>query len=123
MINSATDNSIATFSQGAKSTDDIRRLAATNEQAAMQEATKQFEGLFVQMMLKSMRSTVGENGLFSSSAMQTFQDMQDTETAKQVAAAGGFGLTDQTLNVIMEQAGMEVEPLNTVDYLQNRGGL
>ena len=49
--------------------------------------------------------------------------MQDTETAKQVAAAGGFGLTDQTLNVIMEQAGMEVEPLNTVDYLQNRGGL
>ncbi|HIJ22654.1 MAG: hypothetical protein HON68_10920 [Gammaproteobacteria bacterium] len=94
-----------------ESTEDIRLLASKDEEAALRQATEQFESLFIQMMLKTMRSTVGEEGsLFSSSATQTFRDLQDTELSKQIAASGGLGLTDQLIDSVKRQAGIESSP-------------
>ena len=114
----------------ATSVEDLRRLGNVDERAGLQAATQQFEGLFIQMMLKTMRSTVGENAMFSSSAMNTFQEMQDTETAKQIAASGGLGLTQQIIDSVMQQANlqpkMEAAPANVAaqniqTFLQTRG--
>ncbi len=114
----------------ATSVEDLRRLGNVDERAGLQAATQQFEGLFIQMMLKTMRSTVGENAMFSSSAMNTFQEMQDTETAMQIAASGGLGLTQQIIDSVMQQANlqpkMEAAPANVAaqniqTFLQTRG--
>ena len=114
----------------ATSVEDLRRLGNVDERAGLQAATQQFEGLFIQMMLKTMRSTVGENAMFSSYARNTFQEMQDTETAKQIAASGGLGLTQQIIDSVMQQANlqpkMEAAPANVAaqniqTFLQTRG--
>ena len=130
MIDSSLNTATISMQQGATSVQELRQLAGQDEHRALEEATKQFEGLFIQMMLKTMRSTVGED-MFSSSATQTFKDMQDTEMAKQIAAAGGIGLTQQVIDSVMRQAGVEqageMEPQqvesatqDTLSYLQNR---
>ncbi|MBT3197667.1 MAG: hypothetical protein HN842_09320 [Gammaproteobacteria bacterium] len=115
MINSTINTATTANLQGqVSSTDDIRHLANRDENAALKEATKQFEALFVQMMLKSMRSTVGETDLFSSSATKTFEELQDSEFSKQIASIGGLGLTDQMVGSVMRQAGVEESPGVTV---------
>lgn len=112
------------------SLNEIKLMGKADERTALELATRQFEGLFIQMMLKSMRSTVGENAMFSSSTTKTFQDMQDTEMAKQVAANGGLGLTQQIIDSVMQQANLQprakatpenVAPQNIQTFLQTRG--
>lgn len=123
----------ASMQQQSSSMDDIRRLADSDEREALRQATQQFEALFVQMMLKTMRATVGESSLHSSSATKTFREMQDSEMAKHIGATGGLGLTKQIIDSVFQQVGME-EPVaiegeenaeevveNTSQFLQQRG--
>lgn len=126
MIDSTINSAMAASMQGQiDSTDDIRRLATHDERAALEQATRQFEALFVQMMMKTMRSTVGESGLFSSSVTQTFRDMQDAEISKQISASGGLGLTEAVIDSVMQQAGVDPEQEekrvdDTLSHLRNR---
>ena len=55
---------------------------------------KQFEAIFLRQMLSSARKTnfSGEDGLFSSEAMGTFQQMQDERFADIASDTGAFGL-------------------------------
>ena len=115
-------------SQQNRTLDEIKVLGQTDKDAALRQATEQFEALFVQMMLKTMRTTVGESSFTSGNGIKTFQDMQDTEMAKRIAAQGGLGLTDQIIESVMRQAGVKSDAeatdvkgaVNTVDHLQNR---
>lgn len=60
--------------------------------AALGEVASQFESVFVSMMLKSMRDTLPEDGLFSSSQMGTYQDMFDQQLALDLSRNNGIGL-------------------------------
>lgn len=129
MMDTSIHAATASMTQGVSSTENLRGLANTDQRAALREATQQFEGLFIQMMLKTMRSTAG-GGMFSSSATRTFQEMQDTEMAKRIAANGGLGLTEQIIDSVMQQAGIksgavtapvDTAPQNTRTFLQSRG--
>jgi flagellar protein FlgJ len=55
---------------------------------------KQFEGIFVRQMLAAARKTnfAGEDSLFSSQAMDTFNQMQDERFADIAADTGAFGM-------------------------------
>ncbi len=59
------------------------------------KAAQEFEGLFINMMLKAMRNTVERgpinNGGF---AEEIFDDMLYEERAKTIARTAGFGLAD-----------------------------
>ena len=120
---------VANSSLQLRSGAEIKSLAKTDQAEALKEATKQFEALFVQMMLKSMRATVSESSLFTSSATNTFKEMQDAEVAKQITASGGFGMTDQFMGSIRRQAGVtnsneisnDNKPQSTVNHLRERG--
>ncbi|VAW54279.1 Flagellar protein FlgJ [peptidoglycan hydrolase], partial [hydrothermal vent metagenome] len=61
---------------------------------SIKEVAKQFEALFVQMMLKSMRDTIPENELFGSEAEKTYQDMYDKQLTKQISNGRGIGLAE-----------------------------
>ena len=62
----------------------------TNEQ--LKSVSQEFESIFVQQLLKSMRSTVQKSGLFDSHATRMFESLHDEEMAKLMSDQKGIGL-------------------------------
>ena len=77
------------ISSSASVSTDTSRLGST---ANLQKAGAQFEAVFLQMMLKSMRTAKLGDGLFDNKAGDTFRDMQDQEVAKSMAAHQPIGI-------------------------------
>ena len=74
---------------------DVLQAAKSKQDAALKEACKGFEAMFLNMMYREMRATVPENDLFKkSNAIKIFEDMRDTEMTKKMADGGGLGLAD-----------------------------
>ena len=68
---------------------DTSRLAS---RANLEKAGKQFEAVFTQMMLKSMRVPHLAEALFDTKASDTFRDMQDQKLAQTMADAKPLGI-------------------------------
>ncbi|WP_129644797.1 flagellar assembly peptidoglycan hydrolase FlgJ [Peristeroidobacter agariperforans] len=86
------------------------RNDATSKQdvATLQEAAKQFESLFTQMMLKSMRDanrSFSEGSMFSSSQSDFYQDMFDDQISLELSKGKGLGLADVLVRQLA-QSGM-----------------
>ena len=73
---------------------DLRSRARANPNEAIEDVAQQFEGLFIQMMLKSMRDAIEDGGLFSSHQLDTYQQMADQQTALDMSSKGGIGLAE-----------------------------
>lgn len=58
-------------------------------------AAEDFEAIYLRMMLRTMRKTSMETGLFgeSSNAMQVYQSLQDDYLAEQLSRSRQFGLS------------------------------
>ncbi len=66
---------------------------AEKERAAARKAAREFEGLLVGMMLKSMRETVGKDMLAGKGqSEEIYRSLLDQEYAKAVVEQGGLGL-------------------------------
>jgi len=66
---------------------------AEKERAAARKAAREFEGLLVGMMLKSMRETVGKDMLAGKGqGEEIYRSLLDQEYAKAVVEQGGLGL-------------------------------
>jgi murein DD-endopeptidase MepM/ murein hydrolase activator NlpD len=57
-----------------------------------EEAAIQFEAMFTRMLLKEMRESMPEDGMFSSKEMSMFMGMLDEHLAEELARQGGLGL-------------------------------
>ena len=73
---------------------DLKRTSRDDPDAAIDEVATQFESMFIQMMLKSMREALPKDGLFSSNDMDTYTEMADQQIAVNMAESGGIGLAD-----------------------------
>lgn len=78
---------------------DFQGLAALKGQAANQQSrealesvARQFESLFMQMMLKSMRQPELGSDIMGNDQTKMFQDMYDKQLVTQMAADGGNGI-------------------------------
>ena len=59
----------------------------------LMEVCKQFESVFLNMMLKQMRATVAEGGLTEKShGREIFESMQDEKLADEISKGNGVGL-------------------------------
>jgi len=72
----------------------LRHRAAKDGEGALRETAKQFEALFIQMMMKSMRDASFKSDLLQSDSQDTYQEMFDKEVSVSLAQRGGFGLAD-----------------------------
>lgn len=72
----------------------LKAQSADKPQEALQEAAKQFESLFVTMMVKAMRDTLPKDGMFSSSNMESYQEMFDQQLALDLSRKGGLGMSE-----------------------------
>ncbi|MEM1404367.1 MAG: flagellar assembly peptidoglycan hydrolase FlgJ [Pseudomonadota bacterium] len=77
----------------------LRAEAQQPTEASTREVASQFEALFVQMMMKSMRDATPKGGLFNSSQLENYEQMYDQQLAMELSNQGGIGLAD----VIMRQ--------------------
>jgi flagellar protein FlgJ len=69
------------------------KLAAQQQDAsAARAAARQFEGLFIQMMLKDMRAAATFDDSQHSSTMDVYHEMYDRQLAQNLAGRGGIGL-------------------------------
>ena len=70
----------------------LRAKAATDPKAAIQAAAKQFEAMFMQQLLKSMRESSLASGMLDNSGTQMGTEMLDTQFAdKMTGLPGGLG--------------------------------
>ncbi len=60
-------------------------------------AARQFETYFLQMMLRNMRETLSQDGLFDSQETKSFTEMFDQQLSQTIAQGKGIGLTDMLL--------------------------
>ncbi|MDX9993763.1 MAG: flagellar assembly peptidoglycan hydrolase FlgJ [Rhodocyclaceae bacterium] len=59
---------------------------------ALKTAARQFEAVFLQMVMKSMRASVPQEGMFDSDQTRFYQELLDSQMAQVLAGKGGTGL-------------------------------
>ena len=106
-----------------KGLDALRRAAQSGDSKALDEAAKQFEAIFVQMMLKSMRKAqdvmADKDSPFNSEQVKFYRDMHDTQIASDLASNGSIGLAE----IIVRQLGKTGEGYMPAGALRNDGNL
>jgi flagellar protein FlgJ len=79
------------FNQGAASIDALRGAASRDPKAAIKEAAKQFEALFMQELMKSMRAgSLGEGWLDNAGSKMGTEMLDDQFAAKMTGMPGGL---------------------------------
>ena len=73
--------------------DSLRRTARSSPQEGMKQASKQFEVMFMHMMLKSMREATPSDGMLSSSQEKTYTSMLDQQLSQNLSGRG-LGLAE-----------------------------
>ncbi|WP_100655852.1 flagellar assembly peptidoglycan hydrolase FlgJ [Alteromonas flava] len=93
----------------------LRSAANSNQEGALEEAAAQFEAIFINMLLKSMRKAqealADEDSPFNSQQVKFYRDMHDQQLATDLASSGTLGLAD----IIVRQLSNE--------HLLNNAGL
>jgi hypothetical protein len=70
----------------AQSLNELKTKAGKDPAANIRPVARQVEGMFVQMMLKSMRETLPKDGMFSSDSTRLYTSMYDQQIAQQMTA-------------------------------------
>ena len=85
----------------------LRADAARESPEATREAARQFEALFVQMMLKSMRSA---GAVLGEQRDTTYEDMFDQQVAMEMTRERGLGLADMLVRQLGGAGGPDWQP-------------
>lgn len=86
-----------------RSLDVLKREAGKSSPAALKAAAQQMEGIFVQMMMKSMRDATFKDDLLHSQSSEMFTAMHDQQVAQNIAGSSQLGFAD----LIVRQLGGE----------------
>jgi peptidoglycan hydrolase FlgJ len=98
----AIDNSLSIAGNGsaaaslaidANSLNQLKNLSSQDPKQALKGAAQQFEALFMNMLMKSMRDATPQDGMFDSEQTRMFQGMLDQQMA-QAMAKRGIGLAE-----------------------------
>jgi peptidoglycan hydrolase FlgJ len=94
----------------ANSLNKLKTSAKDNSPEAIKEVAKQFEAVFINMVMKSMRAASPQDGIFDNEQSRTFTAMLDQQLSNNLASKG-VGLADiltrqltKVSNSAMEQA-------------------
>jgi flagellar protein FlgJ len=84
----------------------MKAQARTDKKAALEQVAKQFEGLFLQEMLKSMRKAgeaFAEGNYLNSNEANTYRDMFDSQVSLSMAGGTGTGLAEALVRQLSQQ--------------------
>ncbi|MBA6350883.1 flagellar assembly peptidoglycan hydrolase FlgJ [Colwellia sp. BRX9-1] len=89
-----------------------------SKDAALQTAAKQFEAIFMQMLMKSMRKAqdvLESDSPFNSESTKFYRDMHDQQMSLELSNNGSLGLSD----LIVRQLGGDTESFTPQSFLQS----
>jgi flagellar protein FlgJ len=92
----------------------------SGDQDAIEKVAKQFEAIFLQMMLSGMRKTIQVDDEYSNDKAM-YYDLFDKQVAMNLSEKGGIGLA----RIMMSQSGMEIsgadkaKPVNATQAVQS----
>ena len=95
---------------------ELKGQAARDGKAALRETAQQFEAMFLQMMMKSMRESIEKSDLVQSGHTETFEGMFDREVSVAMAKRNSLGLADMLVQAQERQMGS----ISTAEALQAR---
>ncbi|HEY7930454.1 MAG TPA: flagellar assembly peptidoglycan hydrolase FlgJ [Steroidobacteraceae bacterium] len=84
----------------------LGKQAKQNDPQAIREAARQFESLFTDMMLKSMRAAKLGDGMGDSQEGDFYQDMYDQQLAVQMSQGKGLGLADMLVQQLTRRGAL-----------------
>ena len=105
-----TGNSQSSFKgsyQDVASLDNLRREAQTDEKKALEKVAKQFEGIFMKMLLKSMREAnkaFQTDSPLNSQDSEMYRNMHDDQMAMELSENGSLGLAELIVQQLSPQA-------------------
>lgn len=88
------------FSQFAE----LRRGSQNDSSATLEKVARQFESMFIQMMLKNMRSASLGDDIFGSEQLDFYRDMYDQQLALHLSSQKGLGLASSLLKQLSPYA-------------------
>jgi flagellar protein FlgJ len=91
----------------------LKRAAAKNSPQALRAAAKQFESLFVSMVLKSMQQANFKDPLFGSDQGNLYQEMYDDQIAGEITKGKGLGLADMLVQQLRRESGGGADSAST----------
>ena len=94
----------------------LRARAREDKDAALDQVSRQFESLFLQMMLKSMRDAGFGGGLMDSKQSDFYREMYDKQIAMDIAEKPGIGLADVIKRQLGGGAAAPAKGLELEDY-------
>jgi flagellar protein FlgJ len=100
---------------------DAKTGNAEEKKAALQEAAQQFEAIFMQMLLKSMRKAqdvLASDSPFNSETSKSYREMHDQQMAMELSSNGSLGLSE----LIVRQLGGD-DNFTPNSVLRNDGNL
>lgn len=74
-----------------KAASELRAKLKQDPQASLHQAAQQFEGMLLQMVLKSMRDATPQDGLLDSDQTRFFTSIMDQQLAQTLSAQGKLG--------------------------------
>ncbi|MCL6746128.1 MULTISPECIES: flagellar assembly peptidoglycan hydrolase FlgJ [unclassified Kosakonia] len=98
----------------AQSLNELKAQTRQDPGANLRPVARQMEGMFVQMMLKSMREALPKDGIFSSDSTRLYTSMYDQQIAQQMTAGKGLGLAD----MMVKQMAGDQAPVEPADQMQ-----
>jgi flagellar protein FlgJ len=99
---------VASISLQTDSLATLRSAAARDPKAAIKEAAKQFEGLFMQELMKSMRQATMSSGMLDNEGTQLGTEILDTQLAGKMTGLKG-GLSEAIARQLERQMGLADE--------------
>lgn len=84
-----------------------------DSQQTLKQVAGQFESLFINMMLKSMRQASLGDGVFDSSQSKMYQDMADQQLASDLSMRGGLGLQEAIIQQLGSYQLQSAQPAKT----------
>ncbi len=97
-------------SEGTLTQNLVRQSKREQDREKIAELSKDFESIFLQIVLKSMRGTVNKSGLMDGgNAEDIYQSMLDSEYSKVMSRTGSTGLSDAIERQLLDIAGLKNE--------------
>lgn len=102
MISSSQDISTQ-FALDTQSVGKLRLQARQNPDAGLKVVAQQFEGIFLNMMLKGMRDGLPGNPIFDNDQSKLYTQMFDQQLSQKLSTGKGIGLADMIIRQMSRQ--------------------
>lgn len=103
LFNPAMQATQARLAMDVQGLNQIKATNRTDGDAGLRQAAEEFEAIFLNMMMQSMREATGKSELFDSSQTEQMQAMYDQQLARHLATRG-IGLADQLVQQLQQGA-------------------